>query len=138
MQKPTVGEAMDQLKKAGVPEDEMAVLERQLAPDAPKDLATNDTTTRKFVGFVSGGPQLTEISSEKIQNQEEIELPEGSESDEDDDETVQIAQKDVPDAVFGGLVRKRDEEAEKENDNGGDGETRLGALERIKRMRQGN
>lgn len=138
MQKPTVGEAMDQLKKAGVPEDEMAVLERQLAPAAPKDLATNDTTTRKFVGFVSGGPQLTEISSEKIQNQEEIELPEGSESDEDDDETVQIAQKDVPDAVFGGLVRKRDEEAEKENDNGGDGETRLGALERIKRMRQGN
>ncbi|XP_071719705.1 uncharacterized protein [Rutidosis leptorrhynchoides] len=137
MQKPTVGEALDQLKKAGVPEDEMAVLERQLAPSAPKDLTTNDTANRKFVGFVSGGAQLTEIASEKIQNNEEIELPEGSDDDVDDDEAV-VAQKAVPDSVYGGLVRKRDEEVEKENENGGDGETRLGALERIKRMRQGN
>lgn len=135
MQKPTVDEAMDALKKAGVPEDEMAALERQLAPAAAT--TTIDSGARKL-GFVSGGVQSSETAS-GIQNQEEIELPEGSDSDEDDnDEKLEIAQKDVPDAVFGGLVRKRDEEEEKkenENENGG---SRLGALERIKRMRQGN
>ncbi|XP_024984544.1 pre-mRNA-splicing factor SYF1 isoform X3 [Cynara cardunculus var. scolymus] len=138
MQKPTVDEAMDQLKKAGVPEDEMAALERQLAPAAPKDLSTKDTGARKL-GFVSGGLQSSETAS-GILNQEEIELPEGSGSDEEDDDgdgKVEIAQKDVPEAVFGGLVRKRDEEAEKDKENG-DGGSRLGALERIKRMRQGN
>ncbi|KAI3697398.1 hypothetical protein L6452_30386 [Arctium lappa] len=139
MQKPTVDEAMDQLKKAGVPEDEMAALERQLAPAATKDLPTNDTGARKL-GFVSGGLQSSETAS-GILNQEEIELPEGSGSDEeeedDDDRKVEIAQKDVPEAVFGGLVRKRDEEAEKDKENV-DGGSRLGALERIKRMRQGN
>lgn len=136
MQKPT-DEAMDQLKKAGVPEDEMAALERQLAPAASKDLPIQDTGARKL-GFVSGGLQSSETAS-GILNQEEIELPEGSGSDEeeDDDRKVEIAQKDVPEAVFGGLVRKRDEEAEKDKENG-DGGSRLGALERIKRMRQGN
>lgn len=131
LQKPTVDEAMDQLKRAGVPEDEMEALERQLAPK-------EDSAARKL-GFVSSSVQLSETASGLIQNQEEIELPEGSDSDEEDDDgKVEIAQKDVPDAVYGGLVRKRDEEeAEKEKETG-DGDTRLGALERIKRMRQGN
>ncbi|KAL4562260.1 hypothetical protein LXL04_034458 [Taraxacum kok-saghyz] len=140
MQKPTVDEAMDALKKAGVPEDEMAALERQLAPAPAPPM---DSGNRKL-GFVSGGVQSSETAS-GIQNQEEIELPEGSESDEEEEEEengkVEIAQKDVPEAVFGGLVRKRDEEeeaaAKKDNENG-DGGSRLGALERIKRMRQGN
>lgn len=142
MQKPTVDEAMDALKKAGVPEDEMAALERQLAPAAPK--TAMDSGNRKL-GFVSGGVQSSETAS-GIQNQEEIELPEGSESDEEeegDNGKVEIKQKDVPEAVFGGLVRKRDEEeeaaAKKDNENGdADGGSRVGALERIKRMRQGN
>ena len=87
---------------------------------------------------MSSSIQLSETASGLIQNQEEIELPEGSDSDEEDDGKVEIAQKDVPDAVYGGLVRKRDEEeAEKEKELG-DGDTRLGALERIKRRRQGN
>ncbi|GKC88614.1 hypothetical protein Tco_1149263, partial [Tanacetum coccineum] len=99
--KPTVDEAMDQLKRAGVPEDEMEALERQLAP---KD----DSAARK-PGFVSSSIQLSETASGLVHNQEEIELPEGSESDEEG--KVEIAQKDVPDAVYGGgLVRKRDEE----------------------------
>lgn len=133
MQKPTVDEAMDQLKKSGVPEDEMAALERQLAPaTTPKDVSANNTAAREVL-FVS-----SESASKVTQNQEEIELPEGSDEDEDEDDgKVEIAQKEVPEAVFGGLIRKRDEEAEKENENG-DGGSRLGALERIKRMRQGN
>ncbi|PWA85494.1 RNA-processing protein, HAT helix [Artemisia annua] len=130
LQKPTVDEAMGQLKRAGVPEDEMEALERQLAPKV-------NSAARKL-GFVCSSIQLSETASGLIQNQEEIELPEGSESDEEDDDgKVEIAQKDVPDAVYGGLVRKRDdEESEKEKETG-DGDTRLGALERIKRRRQG-
>nr|XP_043610464.1 pre-mRNA-splicing factor SYF1 [Erigeron canadensis] len=122
---------------AGTPEDGMAALERQLAPADPENLPSNDTTARKL-GFVSAGVQVSQKESGILQNQEEIDLPEGSDSDEEDgDGKVEIAQKDVPDAVFGGLIRKRDEEAEKEKENG-DGETRLGALERMKRRRQGN
>ncbi|KAG2239771.1 hypothetical protein Bca52824_091468 [Brassica carinata] len=63
-------------------------------------------------------------------NGEDIELPEesGDEDHEDDGEDkVEIAQKEVPAAVFGGLVRKREEE-------GGAAKT-LGALERIKRQK---
>ncbi|GKA27051.1 pre-mRNA-splicing factor SYF1, partial [Tanacetum coccineum] len=85
------------LAEAGVPEDEMEALERQLAP---KD----DSAARK-PGFVSSSIQLSETASGLVHNQEEIELPEGSESDEEG--KVEIAQKDVPDAVYGGgLVRK--------------------------------
>nr|GFB57545.1 RNA-processing protein, HAT helix [Tanacetum cinerariifolium] len=70
LQKPSVDEAMDQLKRVGVPEDEMEALERQPAPK-------EDSAARKL-GFETR------------------------------------------------------EEAEKHSD------TRLGALERIKRMRQGD
>nr|GEV24865.1 pre-mRNA-splicing factor SYF1 [Tanacetum cinerariifolium] len=45
LQKPSVDEAMDQLKRARVPEDEMEALERQLAPK-------EDSAARKL-GFVS-------------------------------------------------------------------------------------
>ncbi|PWA44564.1 RNA-processing protein, HAT helix [Artemisia annua] len=129
LQKPTIDEAMYQLRRAGVPEDEMEALERQLAPK-------EDSAARKL-GFVSSSIQLSETASALTQNQEEIELPEGSKSDEEDDDCkVEIAQKGMPDAVYGGLVRKRDDkEAEKEKETG-DGDTCPGALERIKRMRQ--
>nr|XP_043629863.1 pre-mRNA-splicing factor SYF1-like [Erigeron canadensis] len=74
----------------------------------------------KNLGFVSVGVQESQKESGILQNQEEIDLPE-----------------DVLDEVFGGCnIRKRDDEAENEN---GDGETGLGALERMrKRIRQGN
>ncbi|KAK9069138.1 hypothetical protein SSX86_013254 [Deinandra increscens subsp. villosa] len=135
MQKTNADETtMDESKKAE--EDEMAALERKMAP-----ATTNETTAARFV---HGGVQVSEKDSGIIQNKEEIELPEGSGSDEEDDGDedgkVEISQKDVPEAVFGGLIRKRDEEEEaqeKETENG-DGGSRLGALERIKRMRQGN
>ncbi|KAF2305099.1 hypothetical protein GH714_001780 [Hevea brasiliensis] len=67
-------------------------------------------------------------------NQEDIELPE--ESDSEDDEKVEITQKDVPTAVFGGLARKREETEKAEGGDDAaaakDGAGHLGALERIK------
>lgn len=129
----TLEEAKDVLKKAGVADDEMAALERQLLPTA------NDNTGKdagRRLGFVSAGLQQ---SGEMTANREDIELPEESESDEDE-EKVEIAQKDVPDAVFGGLVRKRDE-SEKDDDGAVTGskesDGQQGALERFKRMRRG-
>ncbi|XP_015888127.3 uncharacterized protein LOC107423123 [Ziziphus jujuba] len=122
-------EAKDKLKQAGLPEDEMAALERQLIP------AANDTTTAKDssrkVGFVSAGVQPEADGGITTTNREDIELPEGSDSE--DDERVEIAQKDVPDAVFGDLAQKR-KDAEAPTDK--DGESRLGALERLKRQKR--
>ncbi|MED6136235.1 hypothetical protein PIB30_054207 [Stylosanthes scabra] len=116
--------------QAGVHEDEMAALERQLAP------ATNDTAPKeRKVGFVSAGVESQTDGGLRVSaNHEDIELPE--ESDSDDEEKVEIAQKDVPSAVFGSLIRGREEsemngEAAKDKDN----ESRLGALERIKRQK---
>ncbi|KAL0374274.1 UNVERIFIED_CONTAM: Pre-splicing factor SYF1 [Sesamum radiatum] len=131
----TLDEAKDVLKKAGVADDEMAALERQLLPSVNETTA-NDTGRR--LGFVSAGLQN---GGETKANKEDIELPE--DSDSEDDEKVEIAQKDVPTAVFGGLVRKRDgTDEDVENDKSTvteskDNDGHLGALERIKRMRRG-
>ncbi|XP_074568355.1 uncharacterized protein LOC141824909 [Curcuma longa] len=125
-------EAVDTLKRAGVPEDEMAALERQLAP-ATSNLPSKDGT--RTVSFVSAG---SESQSDGIRqstaNSEDIELAEESDSD---DEKIEISQKDVPASVFGGLTKKRALDADhkadaKDNTNS----THLGALERIKRQRQ--
>ncbi|KAH0782359.1 hypothetical protein KY290_001957 [Solanum tuberosum] len=130
----TLEEAKDVLKKAGVADDEMAALERQLAPPE------NDTKSKeqsRVVGFVSAG--VVESNGQKVTaNNEDIELPEESDSEEDDDK-VEIALKEVPDAVFGGLIRKRDEGDEAEDDSTAknkDSDGLLGALERIKRRKQ--
>ncbi|XP_075479244.1 uncharacterized protein LOC142520133 [Primulina tabacum] len=131
----TLDEAKDVLKKAGVDDDEMAALERQLVPTL-NDAKVKDSGRR--LGFVSGGMQN---EGESVSNREDIELPE--ESDSEDDEKVEIAQKDVPTAVFGGLVRKR-EESDKDVEapdstisESKDNDAHLGALERIKRMKRG-
>ncbi|KAK6804097.1 hypothetical protein RDI58_001881 [Solanum bulbocastanum] len=130
----TLEEAKDVLKKAGVADDEMAALERQLAPPE------NDTKSKeqsRVVGFVSAG--VVESNGQKVTaNNEDIELPEESDSEEDDDK-VEIALKEVPDAVFGGLIRKRDEGDEAEDNSTAknkDSDGPLGALERIKRRKQ--
>ncbi|GMY35427.1 pre-mRNA-splicing factor SYF1 [Fagus crenata] len=137
-QRLNLDDARDKLKQAGVAEDEMAALERQLAPVV--DNAAAKDSSRK-VGFVSAGVESQSDGVIKVSaNHEDIELPE--ESDSDDDEKVEIAQKDVPSAVFGGLVRKRDEaDNDAEGQNAAatkekDGESRLGALERIKRLKK--
>lgn len=125
-----VEEAKDELKKAGLPEDEMAALERQLM--AP----TSTTDAVRRVGFVSAGVISQSGANEGkpvAGNGEEIELPEESDDDESDGEDqIEIAQKEVPAAVFGGLARKRDEETEAEE---GGAAKSLGALERIKRQK---
>ncbi|ESW20228.1 hypothetical protein PHAVU_006G191100 [Phaseolus vulgaris] len=127
-------EAKDKLNQAGIPEDEMAALEMQLPP-----AADNTVTKDRKVGFVSAGVESQSDGGIKTSaNNEDIELPEDSDSDDGDDK-IEIAQKDVPSAVFGGLIRKRDEDdkngeidAAKDKDN----ENRLGALERIKRLKR--
>ncbi|CAA7025986.1 unnamed protein product [Microthlaspi erraticum] len=122
-----VEEAKDELKKAGLPDDEMAALERQL---------TSTTDAVRRVGFVSAGVISQSGANEGkpvTGNGEEIELPDESDDDDSDGEDeVEIAQKEVPAAVFGGLARKRDEVTEA--DEGGAAKT-LGALERIKRQK---
>ncbi|CAL9015338.1 unnamed protein product [Prunus brigantina] len=136
-QRLNMDEAKDKLKQAGVPEDEMAALERQLAPVA------NGTTTKdgnRKVGFVSAGVESQTDGGIKVAaNHEDIELPDASDSE--DDEGVEIAQKEVPSAVFGELANKR-KEAEKDEGGDGaavtkDGDSHLGALERIKRLKRG-
>ncbi|KAJ8433249.1 hypothetical protein Cgig2_023201 [Carnegiea gigantea] len=130
-EKMSLGQAVDALKQAGVPEDEMAALEKKLAP-ADNDVPVKDKP--RTVGFVSAGVEGD--GGRRNVNQEEIELPE--ESDDEDDEKVEIAQKDVPSAVFGGLAKKR-EEPEKGDDGGNEakeGEAPLGALERLKRRKK--
>ncbi|KAF9683515.1 hypothetical protein SADUNF_Sadunf04G0021800 [Salix dunnii] len=129
-QRLNIDDAKDKLKQAGLPEDEMAALERQLAPAINKTTAKDSSRT---VGFVSAGVQSQSDGGMQVTaNQEDIELPE--ESDSEDDEKVEIAQKDVPSAVFGGLAGKREEP---EKDDAKDGGSRLGALERIKRLKRG-
>lgn len=124
-------EAKDKLKQAGVPEDEMAALERQLIPAADDTIAKDGS---RKVGFVSAGVQSQTDEGLKVTaNHEDIELPEENDSDEDN-EIVEIKQKDVPDAVFGDLAHKR-KETEDETQNKDD-ESRLGALERIKRLKK--
>lgn len=137
-QRLNLDDARDKLKQAGVAEDEMAALERQLAPVVDNGAAKDNN---RRVGFVSAGVESQSEGGIKVTaNNEDIELPEESDSDEDD--KVEIAQKDVPSAVFGGLVRKRDEadnDAEAQDATATkekDGDSRLGALERIKRLKK--
>lgn len=127
-----VEEAKDELKKAGLPEDEMAALERQLM--AP----TSTTDAVRRVGFVSAGVISQSGANEGkpvTGNGEEIELPDESDDDDESDgeDQIEIAQKEVPAAVFGGLARKRDEETEEADESGA--AKSLGALERIKRQK---
>ncbi|GKV18592.1 hypothetical protein SLEP1_g28952 [Rubroshorea leprosula] len=132
----TLDDAKDKLKQAGVPEDEMAALERQLAP-ASKNVNSKDSSRK--VGFVSAGVESQTDGGMKPVASEDIDLPE--ESDSEDEERVEIAQKDVPTAVFGGLVRKRDDGDRDADDDivpakDRESESRLGALERIKRQKK--
>lgn len=128
-QKLNLEEAVDTLKRAGVPEDEMAALERQLAP-APASAPDGG----RVMNFVSAGVESQPDGRKVAANNEDIELPEESDSE---DEKIEIAQKDVPAAVFGDLARKAAEDQEKGAAAEDDESTNhLGALERIKRQRR--
>jgi pre-mRNA-splicing factor SYF1 len=135
-QKLNLDEAVDTLKRAGVPEDEMAALERQLAtgpstapPAAP---STAPASANRMMNFVSAGVEAqVESSRQQAANNEDIELPDESDDEEPD---VQIAEKSVPAAVFGELGKRAAEN--NEESSGAQGNEQLGALERIKRRRQ--
>ncbi|ONK62544.1 uncharacterized protein A4U43_C07F5180 [Asparagus officinalis] len=130
-QKLNLEEAVDTLKRAGVPEDEMAALERQLAPSSAS-LPSSDVGRK--MNFVSAGTiESKPDSMKKVANSEDIELPEDSDSDED---KVDIAQKEVPAAVFGELASKATENQTKDGNAEEKGNGHLGALERIKRLRR--
>ncbi|XP_062189952.1 uncharacterized protein LOC133892983 [Phragmites australis] len=129
-------EAVDALKRAGVPEDEMAALERQLAPGPssapPAAPSTATTAANRRMNFVSAGVEAqAESSRQQTANNEDIELPDESDDEEAD---VQIAEKSVPAAVFGELGKRAAENREESSD--GQENEQLGALERIKRRRQ--
>ncbi|XP_020574450.1 pre-mRNA-splicing factor SYF1 [Phalaenopsis equestris] len=131
-QKLNLEEAVDTLKRAGVPEDEMASLERQLASSSA-DLSVKDES--RMMNFVSAGVESRPNNEKKVNaNSEDIELPEESDSD---DEKIEIAQKGVPATVFGELAHKVTLDKEKDavsEENGANAP--LGALERIKRQRR--
>ncbi|CAI0463874.1 unnamed protein product [Linum tenue] len=120
----------------------MATLEKQLAPVGTiidNSAAAKDGNNRKTVGFVRAGVQTQTDGGVKVtKNREDIELPEESDSD-GGDEKVEVAQKDVPSEVFGGLVRKRDDSEKdgcEENALANSENRRLGALDRIKRHKR--
>jgi pre-mRNA-splicing factor SYF1 len=99
----------------------------------------------RALGFVSAGVEsqagVTRIvdGGQKITaNPEDIELQEESDAEDDNEERVEVAQKDVPAAVYGDLANKANK-----NDKDGDDvakkrerEEPMGALERIKRLRK--
>ncbi|KAJ4755519.1 Pre-mRNA-splicing factor SYF1 [Rhynchospora pubera] len=132
-QKLTVEEAVDTLKRAGFPEDQKGVLERQLVAKPSSNSSINKDSSARAVSFVSGGVVEPEPNTIKraVAIAEEIDWPE-SDSDE---ENIEIAQKIVPAAVFGELGKRAAEE-NGEDDDAGTKESRFGALERIKRQRQ--
>lgn len=124
----------EKLNEAGSKDvDEMAALERQLAAGSQ----SADDTGRK-VGFVSAGVEsqpavinALDGGRELIAIQEDIELPDESDSEDESE----IAQKSVPSAVFGELAQL----AKASKDSGTEEiqeDRQLGALERIKRQRR--
>lgn len=117
----TLEETIDTLKWAGVLEDEMAALERQLAPVAASSTAQKDGM--RELGFVSAGvesqagaictagegrkvtanPDVLHTADEgrKVTaNPDDIELLDESDAEDDSEERVEVAQKDVPAAVL--------------------------------------
>lgn len=101
-------EAKDKMKQAGITEDEMAVLGRQLAPA----LANNNASAKEVrttLGFVSGEVESQTGRVKTTVNHEDIKLPGEIESEDEEEERVEIAQKDVPSTALGGLIKRREE-----------------------------
>ncbi|MCO5551628.1 hypothetical protein L7F22_005133 [Adiantum nelumboides] len=136
--KMSLEETVDTLKRAGVPEDEMAALERQLAPSGAPAKAIKEGV--KAVSFVSGGIEGTTKPQADIKNPDEIDIGEEEGSDAEN-EAEQFTERQVPDAVFGKLADKK-QLLQQQEDGSGKGEEResdeqpLGALERFKRQRR--
>jgi hypothetical protein len=129
--KVSMEEAVDALAGAGVSRDDgMAALERQMASSASEGM--------KSLGFVSAGVQAQGDGGAGLErgranaNDEEI----GLEDDEEEEEGagVDVAEKSVPDSVFGNLAKVRNEEEKNSKREPAEAET-LGAKERFKRQK---
>ncbi len=122
--KVSLEEAVDTLKRAGVPEDDMAALERQIAPAPLQD-------GMRSLGFVSGGVQAQREAGQVLGSPtRRAEAGAG----------VDVAQKTIPDAVYGELAGKARELAEEEKAERGvqrerEGDEVVGARERFKRQK---
>ena len=77
-------EGADAIRRVGAPEDEMAALERQLAPAVIPALQGGT----RALGFVSAGIEI-QGSAGEVKNPDEIELGE----DDDDEEEVEESEK---------------------------------------------
>ncbi|XWS22292.1 hypothetical protein CRYUN_Cryun29cG0021600 [Craigia yunnanensis] len=133
-----IDEVKDKLKQTGIFKDEMPAFKRQLLLAANNAIAKNSA---RQVGFVSVGVESQADGGMKTTvNLENIVLLEEIESE--DEERVEIEQRDVSSAVFGSLSRKREDgdndegghDATTTKDNGG--KSLLGALKRIERQKQ--
>jgi len=134
--KVSMEEAVDALAGAGVSRDDgMAALEKQMASVAKEGM--------KSLGFVSAGVQSQTDGPAGLErnkndgNDEEI----GLEDDEEEEEGagVDVAEKSVPDSVFGNLakVRNAEDESNERGDKRGAADAEpLGAKERFKRLKQ--
>eukprot|EP00249_Psilotum_nudum_P021080 c27963_g1_i1 orf=1135-4002(-) len=139
--KMSLEETVDTLKSAGLPDDEMAALERQLAVNVPVNVGDGV----RALGFVSGGVEMQRDAGLAVANSankatfnpDEIELQE--EESDTDNERVEVTEKEVPAAVYGDLAdtaRKFAKEVEDgSKQTNWEREEPLGALERIKRQR---
>lgn len=134
--KVSMEEAVDALAGAGVSRDDgMAALEEQMASAAKEGM--------KSLGFVSAGVQSSTDGAAGLErgkndaNDEEIGL---EDDDEEEGAGVDVAEKFVPDSVFGNLAKVRN--AEEESDERGDKREPaeeaepLGAKERFKRQKK--
>ncbi|KAH7430038.1 hypothetical protein KP509_09G080100 [Ceratopteris richardii] len=132
--KMSLEETVDTLKRAGVPEDEMAALERQLVPSGSP--ARTLKGAAKSVSFVSGGIEgATGHIQADIRNPDEIDIGEEDEMSDAENESENFTEKQVPDAVFGNLAEKK-QLLQQENGSEKGEEEPLGALERFKRQRR--
>ncbi|KAI3839298.1 hypothetical protein MKX03_016842 [Papaver bracteatum] len=82
--------------------------------------AQENSTQSRVIRTPSGGRKV-------VADQDTIELPEGD--DDEDVNEVEIARRDIPDALFEELARAAENVRKRENDGN------LGALERIKRQK---
>ncbi|XP_065661534.1 pre-mRNA-splicing factor SYF1 isoform X2 [Hydra vulgaris] len=83
----------------------MEKLEEQanaLAEEAAKD-APSSIVTQKSVLFVRGETNATEYEQSK--NPDEIDIAEVSSEDDGDEDDIQLMQREVPEEVFGGVMR---------------------------------
>lgn len=135
--KVSMEEAVDALAEAGISRDDgMAALEKQMASAASEGM--------KSLGFVSAGVQAQPDSQvaglergKNDANDEEIGLDD--EEEEEDGAGVDVAEKSVPDSVFGNLAKVRNAEDDS-NERGDKREAAeaepLGAKERFKRQKK--